>query len=62
MKQQYKNILICVGIALVLLNLYFLYLFKDLEPLFFRSFLFAGIPVQILAYVLVALYFRKKSK
>ncbi len=62
MKKQYKTILIYLGIALVLSNLYILYLFKDLDPLIFRAFLFAGIPVQILAYVLVVLYFRKKSK
>ena len=62
MKKQYKSILIYSGIALVLVNLYIIYLFKDLNPLAFRSFLYGGIPVQILAYVLVALYFRKKSK
>ena len=62
MKKQYKSILIYSGIALVLANLYIIYLFKDLNPLAFRSFIYGGIPVQILAYVLVALYFRKKSK
>jgi hypothetical protein len=62
MKKQYKSILIYSGITLVLVNLYIIYLFKDLNPIAFRSFLYGGIPVQILAYVLVALYFRKKSK
>lgn len=62
MKKQYKSILIYSGIALVLVNLFILYLFKDLNPLAFRSFIYGGIPVQILAYVLVALYFQKKSK
>ena len=62
MKKQYKNILIYVGIALVLVNLYFIYLFRDLNPPVFHSFLYGGIPAEILAYVLVALYFRKKSK
>ena len=61
MKKQYKSILIYSGIALVLVNLFILYLFKDLNPLAFRSFIYGGIPVQILAYVLVALYFQKKS-
>jgi hypothetical protein len=62
MKKQYKSILIYSGITHVLVNLYIIYLFKDLNPIAFRSFLYGGIPVQILAYVLVALYFRKKSK
>ena len=62
MKKQYKSILIYSGIALVLVNPFILYLFKDLNPLAFRSFIYGGIPVQILAYVLVALYFQKKSK
>ncbi len=62
MKKQYKRVLIYVGIALVLVNLYSFYLIKDLDPHALRVFLFVGISFQILAYTLVALYFRKKSK
>ena len=61
MKKQYKSILIYIAITVILSNLCTIYLIKG-NPVAFRSFLYVGIPVQILAYVLVALYFRKKSK
>ena len=64
MEKKYKNLLIGLAITLVFCNLVLIYYFKmigfDLSTT--KLFMGVSIPVQIIAYGLVAWYFHKVSK
>ena len=64
MEKKYKHLLIGIAITLVFSNLILIYYFKiaGLDPSTTKLVLGVSIPVQIIAYGLVAWYFHKVSK
>lgn len=64
MEKKYKNLLIGLAIALVFCNLVIIYYFKMIgfDPSITKLVMGISIPVQIIAYGLVAWYFHKVSK
>lgn len=63
MEKRLKNILIIVAIGIVLSTLYVIWFLKKYgDPVTLRYYIYASIPVDIIAWVLLALYFHKKSK
>ena len=63
MEKRLKNILILVAVGLVLSTLYEIWMLKKYgDPLTLRLFTYISIPVDIIGWVLLALYFHKKSK
>ena len=63
MEKKYKHLLIGIAITLVFSNLILIYYFKiaGLDPSTTKLVLWVSIPVQIIAYGLVAWYFHKVS-
>ena len=64
MEKKYKHLLIGLAITLVFSNLILIYYFKiaGLDPSTTKLVFGVSIPVQIIAYGLVAWYFHKVSK
>ena len=63
MEKRLKNILILVAVGLVLSTLYEIWMLKKYgDPLPLRLFTYISIPVDIIGWGLLALYFHKKSK
>lgn len=64
MEKKYINLLIGIAITLVFSNLILIYYFKiaGLDPSTTKLVFGVSIPVQIIAYGLVAWYFHKVSK
>ena len=64
MEKKYKNLLIGLAITLVFCNLVIIYYFKtiDFNPSTTKLVMGVSIPVQVIAYGLVAWYFHKVSK
>ena len=64
MEKKYKNLLIVVAIGLVFCNLVLIYYFKMIgfDPSTTKLVMGISIPVQLIAYGLVAWFFHKVSK